>query len=181
MVHKLFVVHRDIKPQNFMLNGGDLVLIDFGFSSFYLDGDGKHCEIVQDREHLIGSLPYISYYVHCGYGAVRRDDVLGVFYILLFMVYGKLEWEDMAGWRNCPEYTQSSLPRTSIYHPLNIWVRNLKCLDNVMKFCIETPTRIIDGHKYIPCIIRLTQLIYELSFAEMPNYDLLSNIFDNIP
>jgi serine/threonine protein kinase len=61
-IHKHGIVHRDLKPQNFILKGSELVLLDFGFAQFYWeDMRGKHkLEENSRREHLIGTLPYIS-------------------------------------------------------------------------------------------------------------------------
>jgi len=41
-IHNSFVLHRDIKPQNFMIKNNELFLIDFGFSTFYIGDDKQH-------------------------------------------------------------------------------------------------------------------------------------------
>ena len=40
-IHKLFIVHRDIKPHHFMIRNDNLYLIDFGISTFYIDENQK--------------------------------------------------------------------------------------------------------------------------------------------
>lgn len=174
-IHKHYVVHRDIKPHNFMLKGDELVLIDFGFSSFYVDSAGKHIaeEDYSDKEHLLGTLPYISYFVHCGYCVTRRDDVMSVIYILIYSVFGHLYWE-----KHITNVVSPKYPKTSIHHPTNQRVKELKSPENVCAYVTQHDT-------YLPkyCVIRealrkIVEYVYGLSFMEMPNYDYLGDALD---
>jgi serine/threonine protein kinase len=60
-IHSRYVVHRDIKPQNFMINDGDLYIIDFGLSTIYIDENNEHVKKI-DSEHIIGTPKYVSYF-----------------------------------------------------------------------------------------------------------------------
>ena len=49
-IHELRVIHRDIKPDNFMVKDGELFLIDFGLANVYIDDQSNHVENVQQTE-----------------------------------------------------------------------------------------------------------------------------------
>jgi len=92
VLHNHFLLHRDIKPQNFMLNvtTNKLYLIDFGFSKRY-NYDGNH--IKQGSSRLIGTPNFVSINVHKGVEPSRRDDVESCIYIMIYMLFGKLSWD----------------------------------------------------------------------------------------
>ena len=83
-IHNLFVVHRDIKPQHFMIKNNNLYLIDFGISTFYVDENQK-LKPNNKTENMIGSPNYTSYYIHEGNTYSRRDDMISLGYTYIFL------------------------------------------------------------------------------------------------
>ena len=99
-IHQVYVIHRDLKPENFMWKDGQVYLIDFGLSTFFVDGDtGEHIPINTEPKHdLVGSSLYASIHVHRGYKASRRDDCIQLGYIWLYMAMGgRLPWSGTDG------------------------------------------------------------------------------------
>lgn len=172
-IHNKYVVHCDIKPHNFMLKDSELILIDFGFAGFYLDSTGKHKpETCVKKTHLMGSLPYISYYTHQGYEITRRDDLISILYILIYMVYGELIWEHIKGIFTHEPEPEHVYDKTHIQHPHNQKVMMFKQLDNVQTY-LEYATPLCGNKDVSEQILILTKYLYSLSFLEAPNYEFL--------
>lgn len=91
-LHGKYMLHRDIKPDNFMLDRSKTVcLIDFGLCKRY-DYDGTHIEEKQITS-IIGSVNFVSLNVHKGIEPSRRDDVESCIYIILYLLLnGELPW-----------------------------------------------------------------------------------------
>lgn len=90
-VHEAGIVHRDIKPENFMLTvDKHLHIIDFGLSRFYMKGD-KHVINTCDKS-IVGTMRYISTHIHDGDVYSRRDDIISIMYVAIYLVKGKLPW-----------------------------------------------------------------------------------------
>lgn len=147
-IHRYHILHRDIKPHNFMLKDNDIYMIDFGLSIAFVDTKGEHV-MKNDPDNIIGSPKYISYYNHCGEPMSRRDDLISLGYMYMYMQNGKLPW-DSAG------------PDTNINGPANIIRKNRKEFANLN----------VDGP-----IKMFLKYCYELKYNDEPNYHILQGLF----
>jgi serine/threonine protein kinase len=93
-IHDAGIVHRDIKPENFMFKkiGEEkkLHIIDFGLSRFYMKGN-NHVENTKNRS-IVGTIRYISLNVHEGDVYSRRDDIVSIMYVIIYLIKGNLPW-----------------------------------------------------------------------------------------
>jgi serine/threonine protein kinase len=93
-VHNYQMLHRDIKPDNFLfdrVNYDEIYLIDFGLAKSYQNIDNTHI-IEKDIDEIIGTLPFISLNVHAKKLPSRRDDLESIIYILYYLIIPAEKW-----------------------------------------------------------------------------------------
>ena len=163
-MHSKFIIHRDIKPQNIMLKDGELYLIDFGFATSFVDENSDH--IIDDgkRLHIIGTPKYVSYHIHAGSLPARRDDLISLGYVYIYLCNRSLPWDTLT---DPDDTTSSEYEETHILNYKNKQRKDLKHIENIRPLC-KTIT---------PQIENFLNYCYYIQYDDNPAYDALINIF----
>jgi casein kinase 1 len=175
-IHRFFVLHRDIKPANFMIKDGDIFLIDFGLSTFYMNENGEHYPNKQNNT-IIGTPKFVSINIHMGHQYSRRDDLISLGYMYVYMILGDVIWfSDIYKHNNIDDINKTSKKLIDIEHPMNILLKHNKSYDVFSKYIQKTHTHTHEEDPYE----RINQYIlytYSLDYSDNPKYTPLKQIF----
>ena len=155
-VHNKHIVHRDIKPDNFVMGKGNkskfLFLLDFGLAKKYRSSTTlKHYPLIK-KKHLTGTARYASINALNGYTQSRRDDLEAIGYVLVYFLLGRLPWQGMLNKNKDERYMKiMEVKRDTDPHIL----------------CKNLP---VEFEKYIT-------YTRNLEYEQDPDYNMLKNLF----
>jgi serine/threonine protein kinase len=155
-IHKAGFLHRDIKPEN-MLRGKSGVtywLVDYGLAKKYITSDKQHIPHRKGKA-IVGTPRYISRHIHAKEQSSRRDDLESLGYAFIYLArHGELPWISIK-----PTGTDKIEA-----------IAECKANTSIKELCSELPKSF---EMYM-------QNVYELEFAETPNYDMLVGFFESL-
>lgn len=158
-IHEHFVIHRDIKPDNFMISNNELYLIDFGLSTFYIDENENHV-LLKEECNIVGTPKYASINIHNGHTYSRRDDMISLGYIYITLINGgNAVWENKNELDEPMLYVEDSIDVIDINHPIQMWRKTCKTWKNLAKYIPECHP-----------LYRYMKYCYSIEYEKTPNY-----------
>lgn len=126
-VHSKSFLHRDIKPDNFMMGVGKkdkvLHIIDFGLAKRYRNPETQDHIPYREDKNLTGTARYASVNTHLGIEQSRRDDLEAIGYVLLYFLRGNLPWQGFKGGTRDEKYL--SIKEKKVDTPVEVLCKHL--------------------------------------------------------
>jgi len=158
-IHSKNFLHRDIKPDNFLVGIGKkqsmIYAIDFGLAKRYRDmNTGEHI-VYKDGKSLTGTARYASVNTHLGIEQSRRDDLESLGFVLMYFNKSSLPWQGLRAKNKKEKYDL---------------IKEKKVTTSIESLCQGYPQEFANYLEYC----------HKLKFDEKPDYALLRKLFKDL-
>jgi casein kinase 1 epsilon len=158
-VHTKGFLHRDIKPDNFLMGLGrktnQVYIIDFGLGKKYRDLQTHRHIPYRENKNLTGTARYASVNTHLGVEQSRRDDLESLGYVLMYFLSGSLPWQGLKAGTKKQKYDRISEKKVAT--PIEV-------------LCKNQPSEFVSYFHYCR----------SLRFDDKPDYSYLKRLFRDL-
>ncbi|KAM7490425.1 hypothetical protein LguiA_033346 [Lonicera macranthoides] len=159
LVHAKGFLHRDIKPDNFLMGLGrkanQVYIIDFGLAKRFREPTTSRHIPYRENKNLTGTARYASCNTHMGIEQSRRDDLESLGYVFLYFLRGSLPWQGLKAATKKQKYDKICEKKLST--PIEV-------------LCKSHPVEFASYFHYC----------HSLTFDQRPDYGFLKRLFHDL-
>ncbi|KAF2561684.1 hypothetical protein F2Q70_00017665 [Brassica cretica] len=176
-MHVRGFLHRDIKPDNFLMGLGrkanQVYIIDYGLAKKYRDLQTHKHIPYRENKNLTGTARYASVNTHLGIEQSRRDDLESLGYVLMYFLRGRRDDLESLGYV-LMYFLRGSLP----WQGLRAGTKKQK-YDKISEKKRLTPVEVL-CKSFPPEFTSYFLYVRSLRFEDKPDYPYLKRLFRDL-
>lgn len=158
-LHDNNFLHRDIKPDNFVMGVGSrshvVYMIDLGLAKKYKSASTDEHIPFKEGKSLTGTARYASVSNHLGNEKARRDDMVAIGYMMVYFLHGVLPWQGLKAEDRRDKFRK---------------IMETKMATSIEELCSGIPEEFETYFRYLE----------QLDFEDRPDYDLYRQMFKEL-
>ena len=151
-IHSKNFIHRDIKPDNFLIGLAKkettIFIIDYGLAKKYRDPKTHQHIPYTEHKNLTGTARYASINTHLGIEQSRRDDLESLGFVLMYFNRGSLPWQGLKAVTKKEKYDKISEKKMGT--PIEVLCKNYPPeFATYLQYCLSEDMQVLTDRGFM--------------------------------